>query len=453
MLNLSVYQRVQMLAAEVISQSRTNLYLRLRFLGNTIYYLEPTNHPDIPSFTTDGTHYYYNSFYILKCFRGSSGRVARDYMHSLIHCIFRHFMISPAMDRDLWDLACDIAAENLIESLRSPLFSCPEITTQERPYLIDFSKAVPSMSAEKLYIFLSESDFELHDFEQLRDIFSRDHHDLWYASDDMQPSPHPSDAAAEEISANADSSQSKTAEKWADLAREISLSLQQERAQELAAFRKALKLDTHDSIDYSAFLQRFAAPHENLTTDLDSFDYILYTYGLSLYRNLPLIEPLEYKTTQHIRDFVIAIDTSGSISDQLVETFLKTTCSILQSTATQSSEISIYILQCDDQIRTTAHLKSKADIQAYIDHLSVQGRGETDFRPVFEHVDQLIESGTLSDMCGLLYFTDGDGIYPSYCPTYETAFIFPADSAPAPAAVPSWIIRVCLTDHDLLYET
>lgn len=452
MLELTTYQRIQNLAAEVVSQSRTNLYLRLRFLGNTIYYLEPANHPDIPTFATDGTHYYYNSFYILKCFRGNDGRIARDYMHSLIHCIFRHFIITPAMDRNLWDLCCDIAAENLIESLNSPLFSCPEITVQERPYLIDFSKTVPSMSAEKLYVYLSESDLELHDFEQFRDIFSRDHHDLWYTSDDLQPSSRALDAAAEEITTNAESAQSEMAEKWADLAREISLSLQQEHAQELVAFRKALQLDTNDSIDYSAFLQRFAAPRENLTTDLDSFDYIFYTYGLSLYRNLPLIEPLEYKTTQHIRDFVIAIDTSGSISDQLVETFLKTTCSILQSTATQSSEISIYILQCDDQIQSAVHLKSEADIQAYIDHLFVQGRGETDFRPVFEYVDQLIESDTLSDLCGLLYFTDGDGIYPSYCPPYETAFIFPAGNAPVPTAVPSWIIRVCLTDYDLLCE-
>ena len=444
-----LYQRIQTLSAEMIAQSRANLYLQLRFLGNTIFYLEPANHPKVSSFSTDGTHYYYNSFYILKCFQNSSGRIARDYMHSLLHCVFRHFLTTPAMDRELWDLACDIAAENLIESFVSPLFSCPEISEQERPYLADFSQAVSAMSAEKLYTFLADSGMGLHDTEVLRTIFSRDDHGIWYASEGMQSSDFSQNTAAKNISVDSNAA----SEKWELLAKEISLALQDETAQNLSTFRKAFRLEPYDSVDYSAFLKRFASPRETLTTDQDSFDYILYTYGLSVYQNLPLIEPLEYKATPLIRNFVIAIDTSGSIPDHLVASFLKTTCSLLQSTASLCSEISICILQCDAQIQDAVHLTSVAEIRDYMEHLTIKGRGETDFRPVFEYVDRQIASGTFSDVSGLLYLTDGDGLYPDHAPSYETAFLLPAETAPAPGTIPSWIIRVLLTEHDLCCET
>lgn len=55
----------------------------------------------------------------------------------------------------------------------------------------------------------------------------------------------------------------------------------------------------------------------------DEFDYIFYTYGMNLYGNIPLIEPLEYKDVKQIKEFVIAIDTSGSTSGALVQTFVK----------------------------------------------------------------------------------------------------------------------------------
>jgi predicted metal-dependent peptidase len=44
---------------------------------------------------------------------------------------------------------------------------------------------------------------------------------------------------------------------------------------------------------------------------------------------MPLIEPLEYKEVRRIKDFVIAIDTSGSVSGEEVQTFLQKTYNIL----------------------------------------------------------------------------------------------------------------------------
>ena len=50
----------------------------------------------------------------------------------------------------------------------------------------------------------------------------------------------------------------------------------------------------------------------------DEFDYIFYTYGLRLYKDMPLIEPPEYKEVKTIREVVIAIGTSGPTSGEPV---------------------------------------------------------------------------------------------------------------------------------------
>ena len=45
---------------------------------------------------------------------------------------------------------------------------------------------------------------------------------------------------------------------------------------------------------YYKFLRQFTVEREELQLDMETFDYIPYLYGLSHYKNLPLLEPLEY---------------------------------------------------------------------------------------------------------------------------------------------------------------
>ncbi len=68
--------------------------------------------------------------------------------------------------------------------------------------------------------------------------------------------------------------------------------------------------------------------------------------------------------------------------------------------------------------------------------LTVKGRGGTDFRPVFDAVDKMRKEGSLPGLEGLIYFTDGDGVYPSKPPDYRTAFVLAGDEGRI--RVPSW---------------
>ena len=62
----------------------------------------------------------------------------------------------------------------------------------------------------------------------------------------------------------------------------------------------------------------------------EEFDYNFYTYGMQLYGNMPLIEPLEYKDVRVVKTFVTVIDTSGSVEEEKLRRFLEKTYQILK---------------------------------------------------------------------------------------------------------------------------
>ena len=79
--------------------------------------------------------------------------------------------------------------------------------------------------------------------------------------------------------------------------------------------------------------------------------------------------------------------------------------------------------------------------------MSIHGLGGTDFRPVFDYVDSLIDEGEFTDLKGMIYFTDGCGTFPPRKPGYETAFIF-LDNEYNNPDVPPWAIRLLLQNED-----
>ena len=199
--------------------------------------------------------------------------------------------------------------------------------------------------------------------------------------------------------------------------------------------------------DYEAFLRKFATRQEEMKIDDEEFDYIFYTYGLKLYEKMPLVEPLEYKEVKKVREFVIAIDTSGSVSGDTVQAFVQKTYNILQSTESFASKVHIRIIQCDQEIREDVKITSAAEFDEYLETMTLKGFGGTDFRPVFDHVEKLRKSREFRNLRGLIYFTDGLGTFPAQKPDYETAFIFlREDDAPQ---VPPWAIKLVLEPEEL----
>ena len=153
---------------------------------------------------------------------------------------------------------------------------------------------------------------------------------------------------------------------------------------------------------------------------------------------MPLIEPVETREIMKIQEFVIVIDTSYSTSGELVKSFMNETFTILSEKNSFFNDCRLRIIQCDDDIRMDVEISDRAQLEHIINNFKIVGGGGTDFRPAFRYVNNLIEEKKLKNMRGLLYFTDGKGIYPSKRPDYKTAFIFAGDFDRA--AVPAWAI-------------
>ena len=236
-----------------------------------------------------------------------------------------------------------------------------------------------------------------------------------------------------------------TQEQWEQLSRRIRTEIKAFSADKALAeaLEDGLNSATKRKYDYSKILRRFMVSGEHRGINPDEFDYVYYSYGLKLYGNLPLIEPLEYREEKRVQDMVIAVDTSASVSGNTVKDFIRRTFEMLKSGEHYSERVCIHIIQCDSEIQSDTVIEDLSRLEAYLDGFTLRGFGGTDFRPVFTYVQQLIDNGSLKDMKGLVYFTDGYGIYPPRKPPYEVLFAFLNDDEYRPP-VPLWAMKAVL---------
>ena len=242
----------------------------------------------------------------------------------------------------------------------------------------------------------------------------------------------------------------KQREEWEEIAKQIEMDVQsfsqgsgsgQELSQNLAVANRRLA-------NYRDFLRQFATMGEDMKINDDEFDYIYYTYGLNTYGNMPLVEPLEYQESNRVREFVIALDTSGSCSGALIRNFVTRTYDILRESEGFGDKVNIHIIQCDNKIQTDLKIENAQDLEKYCREFQAYGFGGTDFRPVFDYVQELIDKGEFENLRGLIYFTDGLGTFPPVAPAYETAFVFMDDGA-RNITVPPWAMRVVMDEEEI----
>ena len=210
-----------------------------------------------------------------------------------------------------------------------------------------------------------------------------------------------------------------------------------------------IKSVSQKKYDYGAFLKSFLAVNETIEINDDEFDYIFYTYGLRLYDNMPIVEPLEYAENTKIKKLFVAIDTSGSVKGDIVQGFMERTYEILKSADYFSKKCEIHILQCDSEIQDISIVHDEKELENYINTVSLKGFGGTDFTPVFSYVSEIYEKSKPSEINGLIYFTDGDGIYPTKMPLFKSAFVV-HDNGFDKSNVPAWCTVLYIDKLDMI---
>ncbi len=441
-------KETQELAREVLLLSRNTLLVNLRFLDAALNEFElesgPLEMPDgsyaVIPIGTDGKKLYYEPRQVLQRYYAEKERVVRDYLHLVMHCVFRHMYVHSLIDQPLWDLACDIAAEEVINGLCLPCVTSGRQREQQKT-IEDLRKEIKQITAEKVYRWYQ--DHPPGNLSVLAEQFRGDDHTPWYL-----PRTLASQADSSETTQEVPVSMEAI---WREIAQRMQIDLEtfsKMRGDRAGNLTQNLREVNRERYDYTEFLRKFAVRGEIMKVNPDEFDYIFYTYGLKLYENMPLIEPLEYREVKRIREFVIAIDTSGSVAGEQVQRFVQKTYNILKSTESFFSKINVHIIQCDAEIQEDVKITSQQEFDDYLKKMQIQGLGGTDFRPVFAYVEGLRKRKEFQNLKGLIYLTDGYGIFPERKPDYKTAFVFVEDEYNNPK-VPPWAIKLVLQKDEI----
>lgn len=422
------------IGVEIIRNARNELYLSMRFLDVALNGLLPVADNSIKGIGTDGTLLSFETGYICGWYRRNPVYVNRMILHETFHCLFVHPWSRKKRTEEYWNLACDIAVESLIDGIHKPCVHLPM-----SPVRVEFygrlRKKIKVLNAESIYHTMQEMELSEIEYERLCREFCRDDHSRWEKEDEKK-SPNPNRNRKND---------------WDDKREKMQAEMEafsNEAADDSRELMDQLAVENRERYDYRKFLRKFAVLKETVQVDPDSFDYVFYHYGMELYGNMPLIEPLETKELRRVEDFVIVIDTSMSCSGELVQQFLEETYSVLTQSETYFKKVNIHIIQCDDQVREDVTIASAEALKAYMERITLNGCGGTDFRPAFQYVDKLVRKQQFSRLKGLLYFTDGRGIYPVRRPVYDTAFVFMEQDF-LDVDVPPWAIKIILSPEDL----
>ena len=471
------------LAAEVVRLAQNTLLVRYRFLDRALFRMQPRVHESVCG--TDGRFWQYVPARLLARYVDDRDAAVHLLLHSLLHNVFRHFFANAAKP-ELWDIACDMMAEKIVSDLQV----C-SVSADRAAVLGIWQKEIVPFTAEKIYAYLVRENLNAERLAALAELFCEDDHVLWYGrqsvfrkdkKEEMRGARTgrgntPQGATQEEKREQADQALTKEpgelpqgtlqavqaderdgnagelvrlVQGWQEIAQRMQVELEHfaRGGQGSSDLSMQLAFANRERQDYFVFLKKFAAAlREQMRVDLDTFDYNYYAYGLHLYGNMPLIEPLEYREGKVIRSFAVILDTSGSVDRSLLEKFLQKTYDCLLSEESFAKRFAVHIVQADCKVQSDVCIHSAQELQEYLRTLTIRGRGGTDFRPALQYVESLQKDGSLPDLKGVLYFTDGEGTFPEHKPPFEVAFVYVGEEA-FRAKVPAWALKVVFSDED-----
>ncbi|MBE6001623.1 MAG: hypothetical protein E7239_09615 [Sarcina sp.] len=531
----------------ILDASRTELYLSMRFLGPALHSLGWIMDLSTAFVGTDAAMIRFNPNYLFQLYVNRPRFLNRTYLHMILHCVFRHmFTAREKEDRELWDLASDIAVDAIIDSMEYRAVA--ELTPEYRQkWYSRLEEEIHVLTAERIYQYFIERKRNYLEEMQLAQIFAYDDHSFWERMEDEEENPSgensrqkdsdnsPSgntdskndsendsendpgpgnvdpDSKKDSQTGNKENNKEENKEKnsernarrqqpsgrqdeggnkdsdrrngdekndekngekntheksvrklkkienlnrqWKETSERMEAELLasgKEASQDRGSLDRILSISNRRRTDYREFLRKFAILREVTTIDPDSFDYGFYNYGLEVYGNMPLIEENEYREMNRIRTLVIAIDTSASCQEVLVQRFLNETAAVLRNIGQFFSSSEVHIIECDEHVQDEIVVRDISDLEKYAESFHVKGGFGTDFRPVFSYIEEKRRTGEIRDMEALMYFTDGMGIYPEKPTDYDTAFVFFNDEELDDTKVPDWAMKLYIRGEKLV---
>ena len=427
-----------------LAAARTRLILDKPFLGALVMRL-PMVAADpewCPTTGTDAKKFYYNPEYI-----GSLTLEQTQFMlaHEALHCALSHFARRQHRQVGRWNLACDYAINPLLvdEGLKPPYDTM----------ILDQFKG---MTAEEIYPLLEEDDnYEtidqhLYDEEGESEGNSGGEQDRASGSSDTPPPPSEERQQNSRASGNEDQGdqgrrQESDPGKQGERADGGGSERQQQRQEENGAKQPPpLTPEERDNLEVQ-WQQRLAGAAQQALQagKMDGamarlVDHLLQPrlpWRMLLARYMTAAARDDYSYMRQSRrnqsdailpalrssqvEVVVAVDTSGSIRDEEIAEFLAEVSALKGQMRAR-----ITLLPCDARIAEGAPWIFEPWEELRLE-TTISGGGGTDFRPVFQWVE---EQGLQPEV--LIYFSDLEGQFPELAPNYPVLWLVKGKEKP-----------------------
>ncbi len=377
-----------------ITKAKARLMLEHPYFGTIASSLPLEKNNDILTFTSDGEKMRYNSEYLDRL---SLEEVEFVMANGAMHTVLKHHERVNGRTKWLWQTATDYVVNAMLVKNGMHL-----------PEYAYFEEKFDGMYVEEVYEMLraemrDNSDHSMEqETEQITDSDETDAPNLHMQKEHM---PDVNTEETQEENADDQEEEASTSEPET-LSEEIKEHLEQifQKHKRQGKLPKDLQFVVPEyfshKVDWREFLYGYIATHAKTS----------YTFTPPnmkfLYRGIYLPS-----MSSDLLRIIVAVDTSGSVDEALLSTFLGEVSSMMQ----QYPNYEIDLITADAKVQSV-HTFLPGEPLVY----ELGGGGGTDFRPVFEYIDRHIDYPTL-----LIYFTDGEGAYPKEEVSYDVLWVMP----------------------------
>ena len=418
-------------AREILEWSRRKLALKLPEFLPAIYLLPLRECEKEMPLWTDGGTLFYNPAVVVQDYLDRKDSIAAQIMHISAHGLLGHIAKRQGQQPQIFDAVADTKAAAFVHQLPAALTSRWDKETQEHVMALD------GLTLEAAYL-APETREEAAELVRKSQPLKVDDHSAWLPPEGK------------------DGQGSGMAAQWAAAARQVAAALAQSGrshmygslAGELCEEYKGVE---ESGVSYKEFLRQFCSLRERQEVDPNSISHIWYQVGLSITGDAPFVEPEELREDAPELDLAVALDTSGSCCGDVMKGFLEELMAILRDAG--GPRVKMTLIQCDAEVQKVQTLTREDTPDGVLESFDIYGCGGTDFRPVFEYIEQQRQEPEGKAFRGLLYLSDGYGDFPEQAPDYPVAFLFPKEDDPwgdGWSEIPDWVMQVHITEDNHL---
>ena len=380
---------------EKLTKAKAKLMLEYPYFGTIASSIPLEKNNEILTFTSDGLKMRYNSEYLDRL---SVEEVEFVMANGAMHTVLKHHERLNGRTKWLWQTATDYVVNAMLVK-----------NGMQLPEYAYFEEKFDGLYVEEVYEMLRAEmiDNSDHSMEQETQQIT-DSDETGIENLHMQKEYTPDNNAQEtmeEENANEQEEVSSSSEAE-ELSEEMKERLEQifQKSKRQGNLPKDLEMVVPEyfshKVDWREFLYGYIASHAKTS----------YTFTPPnmkfLYRGIYLPS-----MSSDLLRVIVAVDTSGSVDETLLSTFLGEISAMMQ----QYPNYEIDLITADAKIQS---VKTFLPGEPLV--YEVSGGGGTDFRPVFDYIERHIDYPTL-----LLYFTDGDGTYPKEEVFYDVLWVMP----------------------------